>query len=185
MRPNDMLRRDFIRWMALAGASTTLPGMALLPRAARAASTTRPPLFVSVEAVGAYDITLFCDPRGNTGSNPPNHGYAPQDIRTIGAFKVAPQFGCVVDFFSAYYAKMLVINGVDANTIYHATGERSSMSGYDGVGYPVTGALVGAIAPRLASAVHVEWRLKLHREYRRHDAVGRWNRRRPSDPHGR
>lgn len=146
MRPNDMLRRDFIRWMALAGASTTLPGMALLPRAARAASTTRPPLFVSVEAVGAYDITLFCDPRGNTGSNPPNHGYAPQDIRTIGAFKVAPQFGCVVDFFSAYYAKMLVINGVDANTIDHATGERSSMSGYDGVGYPVTGALVGAIA---------------------------------------
>lgn len=142
----NLLRRDFMRWMAVAGASTTLPGMALLPRMAGAATGTQVPLFVSVEAVGAYDITLICDPRGNDGSNkPPNLGYAPAAIKTFGALKVAPQFPAVVDFFSTYYQKTLVINGVDTSTIDHATGMRSSMSGYGATGYPVTGALVGAI----------------------------------------
>ena len=89
---------------------------------------------------------LICDPRGNNGSSkPPNLGYAPADIKTFGALKVAPQFPAVVDFFSTYYRNTLVINGVDANTIDHATGMRSSMSGYGSTGYPVTGALVGAI----------------------------------------
>ena len=58
MTQQKLIRRDFMRWMAVAGASTTLPGMALMPRMAHAAGATQAPLFVSVEAVGAYDITF-------------------------------------------------------------------------------------------------------------------------------
>ncbi len=148
MNNDGILRRDFLRWMGLAGASATLPGMVILgvKRAQAASTPVSIPLFVAFEATGAYDVTLLCDPRGNGGqSNPPNNGYTPQQIRTYGAFQVAPQVTSVTDFFAAYYPKMLVINGIDTNTIDHATGMRSSMSGFGATGYPVTAALIGAV----------------------------------------
>ena len=146
MDPKTLVRRDFLRWMSLAGASTALPGMVALPRRARAAAAVRAPLYVAFEAVGAWDVTLVCDPRGNGGqTNPPNLGYAPADIKTYGNLQVAPQVAAVADFFSAYYRSTLVINGIDTTTIDHGTGMRSSMSGFGSTGYPVTGALVGAV----------------------------------------
>ena len=147
MEPKALLRRDFLRWMSLAGASAALPGMVALPRRARAAgAAVKAPLFVAFEAVGAYDITLICDPRGKTNvANPPNMGYTPDQIKTYGNLLVAPQVASVSDFFATYYKSTLVINGIDTTTIDHGTGMRSSMSGFGSTGYPVTGALVGAI----------------------------------------
>ena len=146
MKTSSLVRRDFLRWMGLAGLGTALPGSVLLPRQARAAAAAPTPLFVAFEAIGAWDITLLCDPRGNNGqSNTPNLGYAPADIKTYGNLQIAPQVAAVADFFSIYYKQALVINGIDTGTIDHGTGMRSSMSGYSATGYPVTAALIGAV----------------------------------------
>ena len=140
-----LTRREVFRLLTAVGLGCALPwrqaGMA------RAQAAAAAPLFVSFEAPGAYDVTLFCDPKGTTAANaqaPPNT-YAAADIRRIGAFQVAPQVPAVVDFFTAYASKTRVINGIDAQTIDHATGMRSSMSGNPATNSPVTGALVAAV----------------------------------------
>ncbi len=138
-------RREVFRLVAAAGLGCLLPwGRAGVARGQALAGQA--PLFVSFEAEGAYDVTLFCDPKGITQANaasPPNT-YQASTIKQIGAFRVAPQLPAVVDFFTAWAAKTLVINGIDGQTIDHATGTRSSMSGNPATNSPVTGALIAA-----------------------------------------
>lgn len=145
MRAPQLLRRDLLRWLGSAALAAPLVGLGA-GRRARAAGEATPPLFVTFEAGGAWDTSLVCDPRGNDGSaKPANVGYRPDQIKTFGGHRVAPQVPAVVDFFSTYHRNILAINGIDTSTIDHASGARSSMSGIGGVGYPVTSALVGAV----------------------------------------
>src|SRR5688500_7091988 len=118
-----MDRRDFIKLASLTGLG--VGGAALLGRAWATDELTdgssKPmyvdyegPLFVMVQAVGGWDPTMFCDPKGNL-SNLFNEG----DELTAGtSIKYAPITGAAA-FFSAHASKTMVLNGIDIATNSH------------------------------------------------------------------
>ena len=101
-------------------------------------------LFVFVQADGAWDPTSFCDPKENTPGEPVINHWAEHDgIRQEGNIPYAP-FADNTDFFEKYHARMLVINGVDAQTISHTVGIVHNWSGRSSEGYPTMSALLAA-----------------------------------------
>ena len=79
-------------------------------------------LFVFVQAQGGWDPTSFCDPKTNvSGELKINHWADSDEIREAGNIRYAP-FGDNQTFFEKYYRRMLVINGVDAQTNSHTAG---------------------------------------------------------------
>ena len=107
-------------------------------------------LFVFVQADGGWDPTSFCDPKANTAGEPViNHWAQYDDVRQAGNIPYAP-FANNVDFFTKYYPRMLVINGVDAQTNSHSVGVTHNWSGRNSEGYPTLSALLAAYyAPAL------------------------------------
>lgn len=107
-------------------------------------------LFVFVQADGGWDPTSFCDPKANTAGEPViNHWAQYDDVRQAGNIPYAP-FANNVDFFTKYYPRMLVINGVDAQTNSHTVGVVCNWSGRNSEGYPTLSALLAAYyAPAL------------------------------------
>lgn len=107
-------------------------------------------LFVVVQAGGGWDPTSFCDPKTNTRGEPViNHWAQYDDVRQAGNIPYAP-FANNMDFFTKYYPRMLVINGVDAQTNSHSVGVTHNWSGRNSEGYPTLSALLAAYyAPAL------------------------------------
>ena len=101
-------------------------------------------LFVFVQADGGWDPTSFCDPKTNTRGEPViNHWAQYDDVRQAGNIAYAP-FADNAAFFEKYYQRILVINGVDAQTNSHTVGIVHNWSGRNSEGYPTLSALLAA-----------------------------------------
>ena len=112
------------------------------------ASDYRGRLLVSVQADGGWDVTSFCDPKANTQGEPIiNHWAERAEIQQAGSIPYAP-FAHNEGFFEKYYERMLVINGVDAQTNSHTVGVVHNWSGRNAEGYPTLAAtLASGVAP--------------------------------------
>ena len=110
-------------------------------------------VFVFVQADGGWDPTSFCDPKVNTPGEPVINHWAERDsTRQAGSIPYAPFAGNEA-FFSKYYSRMLVINGVDAQTNSHTVGIVHNWSGRTSEGYPSMTALLAAqYGPALPAA---------------------------------
>ena len=143
-----MRRRTLLKGLLAAGIGA--PGFRLpLVNAA----SHRGKFFVFVQANGGWDPTSFCDPKTNTRGEPViNHWAQYDDIRQVGNIAYAP-FANNAAFFEKYYDRMLVINGVDAQTNSHSVGIVHNRSGRNSEGYPTLSALLAAYyAPALPSS---------------------------------
>jgi len=136
-----MDRREFLRWMGLAGLAVASP----FPRA-RAALSADPYtglFFVTIAAEGGWDVTSFCDPKENVaGEAEINRWSRTLSTQTIAGSPItyAP-FGLNSEFFTRFHSDMLVVNGVDSQTNSHDVGVRHNWSGRVPVGYPTFSAL--------------------------------------------
>ena len=142
MRHRSIKRRTVLKGL-LAGA-----GMAVSASGFRLplvhAADYRGKLFVFVQADGGWDPTSFCDPKANTsGELVINHWAERDEIRQAGNIAYAP-FARNAAFFEKYHRRMLVINGVDAQTNSHTVGIVHNWSGRNSEGYPTTTALLAA-----------------------------------------
>ena len=110
-------------------------------------------LFIFVQAKGGWDPTSFCDPKTNTpGEKVINHWAENGETRQAGNLFYA-DFAKNTAFFEKYYDRMLVINGVDAQTNSHTTGVIHNWSGRVSEGYPSMTALLAAqYGPELSLA---------------------------------
>ena len=140
-----MRRRTLLK--GLLAAAVAAPGFRL-PLVS--AGDQRGKLFVFVQADGGWDPTSFCDPKANTAGEPViNHWAQYDEVRQSGNIYYAP-FAYNVTFFEKYYRRMLVINGVDAQTNSHTVGIVHNWSGRNSEGYPTLSALLAAYyAPAL------------------------------------
>ena len=142
-----MLKRRTLLCRGLLAALATAPGFRLpLVNAA----DYRGKLFVFVQADGGWDPTSFCDPKSNTLGEPVINNWAEYDeVRKAGNVLYAP-FARNAAFFEKYHRRMLVINGVDAQTNSHTVGITHNWSGRNSEGYPTLSALLAAhYAPTL------------------------------------
>ena len=132
-----MNRRDALKMLlGTAGLSLGMPGFA-------ASGDYAGKLFVLVQADGGWDPTSFCDPKEN-------HWAESASIQQAGNLPFAP-FGNNASFFQKYFDRMLVINGVDAQTNSHTVGVVHNWSGRVSEGYPSLTALLSAhYAPALS-----------------------------------
>ena len=143
-----MRRRTLLK--GLLAAATGAPGFRL-PLVSAAGH--RGKFFVFVQAAGGWDPTSFCDPKTNTpGELVINRWAQHDDIRQVGNLFYAP-FANNAAFFEKYYQRMLVINGVDAQTNAHSVGVVHNWTGRTSEGFPMLGALLAAYyAPALPIA---------------------------------
>lgn len=133
-----MKRRHFVKGLLAAGAAAGFR----VPLAQAMDYTGK--LFVFVQADGGWDPTSFCDPKTNTqGERKINHWADDDEVREAGNIRYAP-FANNQAFFEKYYRRMLVINGVDAQTNSHTAGVVHNWSGRISEGYPTTTALLAA-----------------------------------------
>ena len=142
-----MRRRTLLQGLLAGGAGIAASGFHLpLVHAA----DYRGKLFVFVQADGGWDPTSFCDPKANTPGEPViNHWAQRDEVRQAGRIPYAP-FARNQAFFEKYHRRMLVINGVDAQTNSHTVGIVHNWSGRNSEGYPTTTALLAAhFAPEL------------------------------------
>ena len=117
------------------------------------AADYRGKFYVFVQAAGGWDPTSFCDPKVNQkGEEIINHwaeDLDADDVPQAGKIRYAP-FAKNEGFFENHYEKMLVINGVDAQTNSHTAGVVHNWSGRISEGYPTTTALLAAdLAPEM------------------------------------
>ena len=140
-----MRRRTLLKSLVAAGAAAAGFRMPLVH-----AADHRGKLFVFVQADGGWDPTSFCDPKANTPGEPViNHWAERDEVRQAGNIPYAP-FARNAAFFEKYHRRMLVINGVDAQTNSHTVGIVHNWSGRNSEGYPTTTALLAAhYAPTL------------------------------------
>ena len=101
-------------------------------------------LFVFVQADGGWDPTSFCDPKTNVPGEPViNHWAERGTTQEAGGIRYAP-FADNAAFFRKYHRRMLVINGVDAQTNSHTVGVTHNWSGRNAQGFPTMTALLAA-----------------------------------------
>lgn len=148
-----MKRRDFNKLLSLAGLSTIAPWTT---SANAISSGYNGNFYVSIAAIGGWDVTSFCDPKLNvSGERTINTWANSAGISQAGNIPYA-EVANNQSFFERFYRDMLVINGIDTQTNSHDDGKRHTWSGRLGFGYPSFGSLVSAsIAPDLPlSLVH-------------------------------
>ena len=140
-----MDRRDFLRLAGAAG-FCTVGGFS---SKALAADDENAPFFVQIQAVGGWEPTMLCDPKGYL-----NQLYNDGDIRTAGDINYAPIGAQWDTFFTTNAPRMVVINGVDVQTNNHDAGRRHMASGRLGEGHPNIAALAaGFHGPHLPIAL--------------------------------
>ena len=137
-------RRNFLKLASLA------PLAASFPAVSSAATPFTGKFVVTVQAVGAWDVTCFCDPKVNQrGEEEITQWSKTGEVQSAGNIRYAP-FANNEKFFKKHAQKMLVINGVDALTNSHSIGETVNWSGRTALGFPTLTALYSAInAPSL------------------------------------
>ena len=150
-------RRGFLRSVGALGLTLSARPF-LTGRPARAAEGFQGPYFIYVHAGGGWDPTLLCDPKGRVSESDvdPVNRYFVDEIAEVGPFRVAPVDGHVA-FFERVRDRLLVFNGLDAQTNSHETGARYAASGMMDAGAPALAALVAARAeprPSLAYLSH-------------------------------
>ena len=134
-----MKRRTLLKALMAVGAAASGFRLPLVH-----AADYRGKLFVFVQADGGWDPTSFCDPKANTPGEPViNHWAERDEVRQIGRIRYAP-FAYNEAFFRKYHRRMLIINGVDAQTNSHTVGIMHNWSGRNSDGYPTTTALLAA-----------------------------------------
>ena len=140
-----MKRRNLFKALMAAGAAASGFRLPLVH-----AADHRGKFFVFVQADGGWDPTSFCDPKANTSGEPViNHWAERDEVRQIGRIRYAP-FASNEAFFRKHHRRMLIINGVDAQTNSHSVGVVHNWSGRNAEGYPTTTALLAAhYAPEL------------------------------------
>ncbi len=166
-----MKRRQFLKMTSLAGLGTLLP---FVPRMELFADQNDypGPLWLTINAVGGWDPTSFCDPKGyrddSDAYNPLRiNNYNRADIGTVGRFRFAPppndfqpgqrsynpKLYSAEQFFTRHFQELLVINGIDCRTIAHSDGQLHTWGGRLIKGYPCFSALAaGVLAPERALA---------------------------------
>ncbi len=146
-----MKRRDFVKQLALGASGAALGSTPMRVYAAPSDYTGQ--LLVVLQLDGGWDVTSFCDPKSNQpGERVINHWASSASIRTAGRIHYAP-FAANQRLFDSHHAKMLVINGVDAQTNSHTTGVLHNWSGRNAAGLPTLTALFAAArAPELPLA---------------------------------
>ncbi len=148
-----MNRREFNKLLGVAGLGAIVPWS--VPSKAFT-SGYEGPLFITIAAIGGWDVTSFCDPKENIVGERTINTWADQEgIARAGNIRYAPVAGNQA-FFERFFRDMLVINGIDTQTNSHDDGVRHTWSGRLGFGYPSFGSIVSAsIAPELPlSLVH-------------------------------
>ncbi|MES2745485.1 MAG: DUF1501 domain-containing protein [Bdellovibrionota bacterium] len=135
-----MERRNFIKSVGAAGV-LSLIGNRLAPPLLAAPATDKP-LFITATCPGGWDVSLFCDPR--YGADFPLNRFGEGDLRKFGPFTLGPGSAAAVQFFERYSKKIMLLNGVFAETIDHGVGQRLACSGGAGTGFPCFDALVAA-----------------------------------------
>ena len=101
-------------------------------------------LLVTVQADGGWDPTNFCDPKTNTAGEPTITHWSEEDsVKYAGNIPYAP-FANNAAFFQKHFNRMLVINGVDAQTNSHTVGVTHNWSGRNSEGYPTLTAVAAA-----------------------------------------
>jgi hypothetical protein len=146
-----MNRREFNKILGMAGLGAVAPFPAL---SASAAEPYTGPFYISLAAIGGWDVTSFCDPKINiTGQRLINNWANTSDIEQVGNIAYAPVANNAA-FFERFYKDMLVVNGIDSQTNSHDDGQRHTWSGRLGTGYPTFGAIAAStIAPGLPLAL--------------------------------
>lgn len=148
-----MKRREFNKLLSMAGLTAVSP---FSSRVNAAGAEYDGPFYISIAAVGGWDVTSFCDPKQNIGGERTINTWAnSQGIRQVGNIRYAPVANNQA-FFERFYQDMLVINGIDTQTNSHDDGVRHTWSGRIGFGYPSFGSIAAAsLAPELPlSLVH-------------------------------
>ena len=161
-----MDRRQFLEMMGLSLAGAALPGTAPFTWASDHGSpgNSTTPLMLCFEASGGWDPTLHCDPHAH-----PNYAYyGESNIRqTASGLLYAPQrqptwpddqnasdieddynvggTGNRESFFEKYENDLLVINGIDNQTVSHDVGRRNAWSGTTREGHPCLAALHASV----------------------------------------
>lgn len=146
-----MNRREFNKILGMAGLGATTPFTSL---PASAAEPYTGPFYISLAAMGGWDVTSFCDPKINiAGERPINNWANTSEIEQVGNIAYAPVANNA-EFFQRFYKDMLVINGIDSQTNSHDDGQRHTWSGRLGPGYPTFGAIAAStLAPNLPLAL--------------------------------
>ena len=133
-----MRRRSLLKSM-FAVAAGGAAGVRLSPAYA---ADYRGKFLVCVQADGGWDPTSFCDPKPNVPGEPTiNHWALQAEVRQAGNLAYAP-FANNQAFFAKHHRRMLVINGVDAQTNSHTVGVVHNWSGRNSEGYPTPTALL-------------------------------------------
>lgn len=141
-----MDRRRFIETLGAAGLMAALGPNGRPARAAQATPSHNLPLFVHALAQGAWDVTLFLDPKTDGQRLYPGNLFSESDLVQTGAFSLGPVSTGALQFFARYAPKILLINGIYAETIDHNTGQQLAMSGSSQQGFPCFSALTAAMA---------------------------------------
>ncbi|MDA1369670.1 MAG: DUF1501 domain-containing protein [Proteobacteria bacterium] len=148
-----MKRREFTKLLGMAGLGVTAPWPM---HSASALEPYTGKFYISLAAIGGWDVTSFCDPKVNQGGERNINNWASSaSIQQVGNIAYAPVANNQ-QFFERFYQDMLVINGIDTQTNSHDDGRRHTWSGRLGFGYPSFGAIASsAIGPELPlSLVH-------------------------------
>lgn len=143
-----MQRRELLKAMIAAG---LVPTTGLLSSHARAEATRYDgPVYLVLFAEGGWDVTSFCDPKDGLILPPEadaqvriNNWSADQSIQTAHGIAYAP-FADNANLFTKHGNKMMVLNGLDAQTNAHSAGVRHVFSGRFADGYPAVTALAAA-----------------------------------------
>jgi len=144
-------RRRFLGSAAAVTATLVLGG-----RRARAQAAGSQPLFISIEAAGAWDPTFLVDPVHSNANVTP---WAARDILSSGNLTWAPARlpgeGTDVaatyafegeDFFLRWRDAITIFRGVDNQTVSHDVGPRVAFSGSNREGHPVLASLAASTA---------------------------------------
>ena len=150
-----MNRREVLRGMVATGGLASL-GFRL---SWAQAGDYRGKFLVTLQADGGWDPTSFCDPKVNQPgekiiNNWAANGLVEGDLPEAGNIRYAPIANNEA-FFDNHYDKMLVINGVDAQTNSHTAGIVHNWSGRISEGYPSATALWAANAPESLPMAYV------------------------------
>ena len=154
-----MNRRDFLKYTAGLGLALGTGGKISF------AASGGEHYFVLVNASGGWDPTSLCDPKGNAtradGRGPINY-YHKDDIGSVPAspFRYAPlpnsrllssanapglrndmPLSSFSSFFERHASHMMIINGIDVETVSHSVGARVTWSGSIQEDAPSIGAL--------------------------------------------
>lgn len=137
-----MKRRDFLKTMGAVGLTGSLPIMSEVANAAPGDPVLHSgKILINFQLSGGWDHSSFADPRENPAVN---HWADNSPAGTAGELRFAPMADNE-SFFTKYYDRMLVVNGLDLQSNGHDATRRNRNTGSLMVGKPSLSELYAAI----------------------------------------